>query len=171
MKPQPQGHVMDNPYNQDEIKPDPMVINKARSPSQYQDGDDMSYSEKEALKQLPETSSWPKFSGTGEYDHMELIDYIDGLFIDVPSIPDYLITARLNTAIKGHASIWYTEIKEIDGRRNFHGERVKFSRSTAMVLGYGKRPRHLKMTNTLCTKIHMSGVLDSLKDVKPLTLK
>ncbi|MBW0538505.1 hypothetical protein O181_078220 [Austropuccinia psidii MF-1] len=106
MKPQPQGHVMDNPYQPYDIQQDAMLMNKARSPSQYQDGDGMSYSEKEALKQLPEASSWPKFSGTGEYDHMDLIDYIDGLFIDVPSIPDYWITARLNTAFKGHASIW-----------------------------------------------------------------
>ncbi|MBW0465967.1 hypothetical protein O181_005682 [Austropuccinia psidii MF-1] len=50
---------------------------------------------------------------------MELIDYIDGLFIDVPRIPDYWITARLNTAFKGCAIIWYTEIKEIHGRRNW----------------------------------------------------
>ncbi|MBW0594209.1 hypothetical protein O181_133924, partial [Austropuccinia psidii MF-1] len=50
---------------------------------------------------------------------MELIYYIDGLFIYVPSIPDYWITARLNTAFKGHASIWYTEMKEIHGRRNW----------------------------------------------------
>ncbi|MBW0475218.1 hypothetical protein O181_014933 [Austropuccinia psidii MF-1] len=119
MKPQPQGHVMDNPYHQDDIKPDVMLVNNARSPSQYQDGDNMSYSEKEALKQLSEASSWPKFSGTGEYYHMELIDYIDGLFIDLPSILDYCITARLNTAFKGHASIWYTEMKEIHGRRNW----------------------------------------------------
>ncbi|MBW0517444.1 hypothetical protein O181_057159 [Austropuccinia psidii MF-1] len=110
---------MENPYQPDDIKPDAMLMNKARSPSQYQDGDGMSYSEKEALKQLPEASSWPKFSGSGEYDHMELIDYIYGLFIDVPSIPDYWITARLNTAFKGHASIWYTEMKEIHGRRNW----------------------------------------------------
>ncbi|MBW0555187.1 hypothetical protein O181_094902 [Austropuccinia psidii MF-1] len=114
LKPQPQGQVMDNPY-----QPDAMLMNKARSPSQYQDGDGMSYSEKEALKQLPEASRWPKFSGTGEYDHMELIDYIDGLFIDVQSIPDYWITARLNTAFKCNASIWYTEMKEIHGRRNW----------------------------------------------------
>ncbi|MBW0557007.1 hypothetical protein O181_096722, partial [Austropuccinia psidii MF-1] len=119
MKPQPQGHVMDNPYHQDEIKPDAMFMKKARSPSQYQDGDNMSYSEKEDLKQLPEASSWHKFSETEEYDHIELIDYIDGLFIDVPSIPDYWITARLNTEFKGHASIWYTEMKEIHGRRNW----------------------------------------------------
>ncbi|MBW0592405.1 hypothetical protein O181_132120 [Austropuccinia psidii MF-1] len=59
MKPQPQGHVMDNPYQPDYIKPDAMLMNKARSPSQYQDGDSMSYSAKEALKQLPEASSWP----------------------------------------------------------------------------------------------------------------
>ncbi|MBW0486733.1 hypothetical protein O181_026448 [Austropuccinia psidii MF-1] len=88
---------MHNPYHQDDIKPDSMLMNKTRSPSQYQDGDNMSYSEKEALKQLPEASSLPKLSGTGEYDHMELIYYINGLFIDVPSITDYWITARLNT--------------------------------------------------------------------------
>ncbi|MBW0499455.1 hypothetical protein O181_039170 [Austropuccinia psidii MF-1] len=107
MKPQPQGHILYDPYHQEDIKPDSLLVNKERSPSQYQDGDNMSYSEKEALKQFPESSSWPKFSGTGEYDHMELIDYIDGLFIDVPSIPDYWITVRLNTVLKGHASIWY----------------------------------------------------------------
>ncbi|MBW0501599.1 hypothetical protein O181_041314 [Austropuccinia psidii MF-1] len=107
---------MDNPYYQHEIKPDAILVNKVRSVSQYQGGDNMSYAEKEALKQFPEASSWPKFFGTGEYDHMELIDYIYGLLIDVPSIPYYWITARLNTEFKGNASIWYTEMKEINGR-------------------------------------------------------
>ncbi|MBW0469272.1 hypothetical protein O181_008987 [Austropuccinia psidii MF-1] len=79
----------------------------------------MSYSEKEALKQLLEALSWPKFSGTGEYDPMELIDYIDGLFIEVSRIPDYWITARINKAFKENASIWYTEMKEIHSRRNW----------------------------------------------------
>ncbi|MBW0534205.1 hypothetical protein O181_073920 [Austropuccinia psidii MF-1] len=37
MKPQPQGHVMDNPYDPDDIKPDAILGNKARAPSQYQD--------------------------------------------------------------------------------------------------------------------------------------
>ncbi|MBW0565930.1 hypothetical protein O181_105645 [Austropuccinia psidii MF-1] len=64
MKPQPQIHVMDIPYHPDDIKPDSMLMNKARSPLKYQDGDNMSYSEKEALKQLPEASRWPKLSGT-----------------------------------------------------------------------------------------------------------
>ncbi|MBW0479348.1 hypothetical protein O181_019063 [Austropuccinia psidii MF-1] len=89
MKPKPQGHVMDNPYHHDDIKPDAMLMNQARSPSQYQDGDNIFNSMKKALKQLPEASSCPKISETGEYDHMELIDYLFGLFINVPSIPDY----------------------------------------------------------------------------------
>ncbi|MBW0554177.1 hypothetical protein O181_093892 [Austropuccinia psidii MF-1] len=50
---------------------------------------------------------------------MERIYYIDGIFIDVPSIPDYWITSSLNTAFKGHASIWYTAMKKIHGRRNW----------------------------------------------------
>ncbi|MBW0470755.1 hypothetical protein O181_010470 [Austropuccinia psidii MF-1] len=79
----------------------------------------MSYSEKEALKQLPEASGWPKFSGKGEYDHMELIDYIDGLFIDVPRIQEYCITARINKELKGNASILYIEMKEIHGRKSW----------------------------------------------------
>ncbi|MBW0470188.1 hypothetical protein O181_009903 [Austropuccinia psidii MF-1] len=97
MKPQQQGHVMENPYYQDDIKPDAMLVSKARAASQHQDGENMSYTEKEALKKLPDASSWPKFSGTGGNDHMEPKDYIDGLFIDVPSTPDYWTTARLNT--------------------------------------------------------------------------
>ncbi|MBW0490549.1 hypothetical protein O181_030264 [Austropuccinia psidii MF-1] len=143
MKSQLQGHVLDNPYHQKDIKPDAFLENKAASQSKYQDGESISYSEKEALKQIPEASSWANFSGTGGYDHMELMDYIDGLPIDIPSIPDYRINARLNTVFKGNASIWYTEMKEI------HCGRVKSSKSTAMVLGYGRRPCHLKMASNL----------------------
>ncbi|MBW0476434.1 hypothetical protein O181_016149 [Austropuccinia psidii MF-1] len=119
MKPQPQSCVVDEPDNQEDIKPDSIMVNKASSSCQYQGGDNMSYSEKEALKKLPKASSWPKFSGKGEYDLMELIDYIDGLFIDLPSILNYCITTRVNTAFKGHASIWYAEMKEIHGRRSW----------------------------------------------------
>ncbi|MBW0478713.1 hypothetical protein O181_018428 [Austropuccinia psidii MF-1] len=171
MKPQPQHQFMDNSYHQDDIKPDAMLMNKERSPSQYQDGDNMSFSEKEALKQLPEASNWPKFSGTREYYHIKLIDYIYGLFIDVPRIPDYWITARLNTALKGHASIWYTEMKEIHGKRNWTWWKSQIIQKYRNSLKCGKRPCNLKMTNTLWTKIHMSGVSDSLKHLKQLIPK
>ncbi|MBW0548121.1 hypothetical protein O181_087836 [Austropuccinia psidii MF-1] len=119
MKPQPQGHVLNNPYSQEDIKPDALLENKASSLSKYQNRDKISYFEKEELKQLSEASRWPKFSGTGEYDNKELIKYIDGLFINVPRIPEYWIPAGFNTEFKGHASIWYTEMKEIHGRRSW----------------------------------------------------
>ncbi|MBW0498706.1 hypothetical protein O181_038421 [Austropuccinia psidii MF-1] len=45
MKPQPQGHSLDNPY-QEAIKPDVLLDKKRRSPSQYQDGEKMTYSGK-----------------------------------------------------------------------------------------------------------------------------
>ncbi|MBW0552097.1 hypothetical protein O181_091812 [Austropuccinia psidii MF-1] len=122
---QPQVHILDDPYHQEDIKPDALLVNKARSQSKYQDGKNISYSEKEALKQLPEASRWPKFFGTGAYDYMELIDYIDGIFIDIPSIPDYWITTRLNTEFKGHYSFWYTEMKELHGRRSLPWWKIK----------------------------------------------
>ncbi|MBW0468638.1 hypothetical protein O181_008353 [Austropuccinia psidii MF-1] len=165
IKPQPQGHVMDNPYHQDDIKPDAMLMNKARSPSQYQDGDNMSYSEKEELKQLPEASSWPKVSRTGEYD------YIHGLFIAVPSIPGYWITDRLNTALKGHAIIWYTEMKEIHGRQNWPWLKIQIIQKYRNGTWICQKTTHLKMTSIQWTKIHMNGVLDNLKDLKPLIPK
>ncbi|MBW0543514.1 hypothetical protein O181_083229 [Austropuccinia psidii MF-1] len=58
IKPQTQRNVSGNtPYHQEDIKPDALLENKPRSSSQYQDGDQMTCSEKEALKQVPETSS------------------------------------------------------------------------------------------------------------------
>ncbi|MBW0462297.1 hypothetical protein O181_002012 [Austropuccinia psidii MF-1] len=120
MKPQIQGHVFgNNPHLQEEIKPYSPMESKYRSQSQYQNGDNMTYSEKEALRQLSEVTFWPKLSGVGKYDHMELVDYIDRLFIYLPSITDYWITSRLNTAFKGHSTIWYTEMKKKHCRRNW----------------------------------------------------
>ncbi|MBW0531661.1 hypothetical protein O181_071376 [Austropuccinia psidii MF-1] len=171
MKPQQQGHVMDNPYHQDEIKPDPMLMNKARSPSQYQDGDNISYSEKGAVKQLPEASSWPKFSGTLEYDHMELIDYIDVLFIHVPKKPEYWITARLNTAFKGNASIWYIEMKEIHGRRNWQWWKSQIIHRYSNGTWIWQTIMSFENKKYSVEKDPYDGVLDSLKDLKPLILK
>ncbi|MBW0485066.1 hypothetical protein O181_024781 [Austropuccinia psidii MF-1] len=49
MNPQPHCPVMDNSYHQEDIKLNAFLENKAKSPSEYQDGENMSYSEKEAL--------------------------------------------------------------------------------------------------------------------------
>ncbi|MBW0484778.1 hypothetical protein O181_024493 [Austropuccinia psidii MF-1] len=143
IEPRSQRNVLVNtPYHQD-IKLDDLFGNKQRSSSQDQDGENMTSSENEELKELPEASSCSKFSVLGEYDHIELIDYIGGLFIDVPIIKYYWITARLNTAFKGHASIWYTEIKSIHGRRNWPWLKSQITKTTLMVLVYFKGPYHL----------------------------
>ncbi|MBW0495764.1 hypothetical protein O181_035479 [Austropuccinia psidii MF-1] len=110
IKPQTQGHVSGKiPYPQEDIKPNSRLDNKQRAPSKYQYGNSMTYSEKEALIQLPEATSWPRFCGVGDYDHMEFFNYIHGLFIDVSRIPDYWIIAILNTEFKVNASILYTK--------------------------------------------------------------
>ncbi|MBW0504163.1 hypothetical protein O181_043878 [Austropuccinia psidii MF-1] len=91
MKPQPQAHAFYNTYQED-IKPDVILDNKPRSPSQYQYGDNITYSEKELLKQLPEASVWPNFSGVGEYDHMgSLIILLDSSLM----YQEYQITGLL----------------------------------------------------------------------------
>ncbi|MBW0504813.1 hypothetical protein O181_044528 [Austropuccinia psidii MF-1] len=113
IKPQTKGTILGStPYHQEDINPDDFLQNNKSSPSQYQAGNKMTYSRTEALKKLPEASSWPKFSCVGEYDHMELIYYIARLFIHVPSIPEYWIIARINTALKEDAVIWYIEMKK-----------------------------------------------------------
>ncbi|MBW0574163.1 hypothetical protein O181_113878 [Austropuccinia psidii MF-1] len=68
----------------------------------YQDGKNLSYSQKQELKKLPEVVIWPKFSGVEEYDHEEVINRIDGKFVDFSKIPDYWITKRLNNSFRGH---------------------------------------------------------------------
>ncbi|MBW0492328.1 hypothetical protein O181_032043 [Austropuccinia psidii MF-1] len=50
IKPQPKGYVLDDPYHQEDIKPDALLVNEEGSSSQYQDGDNMSTFEKEASK-------------------------------------------------------------------------------------------------------------------------
>ncbi|MBW0525871.1 hypothetical protein O181_065586 [Austropuccinia psidii MF-1] len=114
------SHVFgNNPHLHKAIKPDSPMESKHISQTKYQNGDSMTYTEKEVLKQLQEATSRSKFCGVGEYDHMELVDYIDGIFIEVPGIPDYWIKAILNTGFKGHASRLYTEIRDMHGKRNW----------------------------------------------------
>ncbi|MBW0503431.1 hypothetical protein O181_043146 [Austropuccinia psidii MF-1] len=99
---------------------------------------------------------------------MELIDYIDGLFIDVPSIPDYWITARSDTAFKRHASIWYTEMKEIQGRRNWPWWKRKIIQKQSKRLKAIDPQKHeLKCRcNQNCT---LDDIANALQDIRKRT--
>ncbi|MBW0532385.1 hypothetical protein O181_072100 [Austropuccinia psidii MF-1] len=103
----------DKSKNQEPEYQDPRL----RSRSIYQNGERLSSSEKQELKQSSEVVYWKRFSGVGEYDHMDIIDYIHLLFVYVHNIPDYWITTRINTEFRCHKNIWYTEMKEINFRK------------------------------------------------------
>ncbi|EHS62735.1 uncharacterized protein PGTG_22663 [Puccinia graminis f. sp. tritici CRL 75-36-700-3] len=54
---------------------------------------------------------WPKFSGQGEYDHTEFIDWIDDCR-DETSIPDEYIQVKLISILTGVASQWYKTMRK-----------------------------------------------------------
>ena len=71
------------------------------------------------LENLPKSSEWPTFSGEGEYDHYEFIEWIDNLKEDTNS-PDELICSKLPTILKGVAHTWYrTRRKEVVNRKQW----------------------------------------------------
>jgi hypothetical protein len=59
------------------------------------------------MKSLPRLNEWPTFSGTGEYDHIEFIDWIDDLQSNT-KLSDETILARLGSLFKQVASKWYS---------------------------------------------------------------
>jgi len=71
------------------------------------------------LSNLPKSSEWPTFSGEGEYDHYEFIEWIDNLKEDT-NAPDELICSKLPTILKGVAHTWYTNRrKEVVNRKQW----------------------------------------------------
>ncbi|MBW0488261.1 hypothetical protein O181_027976 [Austropuccinia psidii MF-1] len=102
---------------------------------------------------------------------MDIIDYIDGLFINLPSIPDYWITARLNTDFKGHASIWYTLMKEIHGRRNWPWWKSQIIQKYSDGTWIWQKTMSFENDKYSVDKDPYEWCLESLKDSKPLILK
>ena len=71
------------------------------------------------LANLPKSSEWPTFSGEGEYDHFEFIEWIDNLKEDT-NAPDELICSKLTSILKGVANTWYiTRRKEVVNRKQW----------------------------------------------------
>ena len=68
------------------------------------------YMEKLFMKDSPPTSSWMTFSGEGESDHVEFIDWVDRLKTDV-YMKDALVTSKFNIVLTGLARIWFIELR------------------------------------------------------------
>ena len=70
----------------------------------------------EMMKQLKKDypRDWPKFSGEGEYNHNDFIDWVDQVKEEF-EMPDKLITAKLSLVLTGTAKEWYTEKRKDAG--------------------------------------------------------
>ncbi|MBW0526206.1 hypothetical protein O181_065921 [Austropuccinia psidii MF-1] len=70
------------------------------------------------MKEAPQLKEWPTFTGEGEYDHMSFIKTIDMLQEDY-SIPEELITERLNSIFEKSAKRWYYGIRKTNGKNTW----------------------------------------------------
>ncbi|MBW0515243.1 hypothetical protein O181_054958 [Austropuccinia psidii MF-1] len=102
----------------EETKQNAQLESRKRELSKCKDGDYMSYSEEDILKQFQYATVWTKLSSLGVYDYMELIYYINRILVDVPIISTYWITAILNTEFRGCGSIYFIKMKKpMENRR------------------------------------------------------
>ena len=69
---------------------------------------------KHLRKDFPNSKDWVKFSGEGEYNHHEFIDWVDQLK-EENMMPDILITSKLALVFSGVAREWYIEKRRDTG--------------------------------------------------------
>ncbi|MBW0528460.1 hypothetical protein O181_068175 [Austropuccinia psidii MF-1] len=81
---------------------------------------DLSHKDKNqvVMKEALQLKEWPTFTGEGEYDHMSFIKTID-MLQECYSIPDELITARLNSLFEKSAKRWYYGIRQTNGKNTW----------------------------------------------------
>ncbi|MBW0581057.1 hypothetical protein O181_120772 [Austropuccinia psidii MF-1] len=70
------------------------------------------------LKEVPKLKEWPKFSGKGEYEHMELIRGIDMIKKDF-KLPERLIKAIFDTLFTRSAHRWYIKLRQAHGHQSW----------------------------------------------------
>ncbi|MBW0527868.1 hypothetical protein O181_067583 [Austropuccinia psidii MF-1] len=70
------------------------------------------------LKEVPKLKEWPRFSGEGEYDHMEFIRGIDMIKEDFELL-DRLVTSRFNTLFTKSAHRWYIKLRQAHGNQSW----------------------------------------------------
>ncbi|MBW0584799.1 hypothetical protein O181_124514 [Austropuccinia psidii MF-1] len=71
-----------------------------------------------SAKDIPKLEEWPKFSGEGEYNHIEFIRTIDMLQEDF-HIPDEIIVGKLHSLFTRTAKKWYYKMRMDHGRHNW----------------------------------------------------
>ncbi|MBW0513111.1 hypothetical protein O181_052826 [Austropuccinia psidii MF-1] len=107
-------------------------------------------------KDIPKLEEWPKFSGEGEYNHIELIRTIDMLQEDF-HIPDEIIVGKLQSLYTRAAKKWYYKMRIDPGKHNWPLWKCE------IITKWANNYWRFKMENSF-----ESASFDSEKD-KPLT--
>ncbi|MBW0530755.1 hypothetical protein O181_070470 [Austropuccinia psidii MF-1] len=71
-----------------------------------------------SAKDIPKLEEWPKFSGEGEYSHIEFIRTID-IFQDYFHIPDEIIVGKLHSLFSRTANKWYYKMRLDHGKHDW----------------------------------------------------
>ncbi|KNZ48503.1 hypothetical protein VP01_5618g1 [Puccinia sorghi] len=66
--------------------------------------------------EIPRIKDLPKFTGEGEYDHLELVRTIELLKEDF-ELGELAISGRLNSLLKGNAWRWHNDFRIANGRQ------------------------------------------------------
>ncbi|KAG0138919.1 hypothetical protein CROQUDRAFT_20315, partial [Cronartium quercuum f. sp. fusiforme G11] len=69
-------------------------------------------------KDYPPVKDWPRFSGEGEYNHLEWIEWIDNVQ-DELSMPDSLITCKLAIIMINSARSWFISKRRSIGKASW----------------------------------------------------
>ncbi|MBW0548448.1 hypothetical protein O181_088163 [Austropuccinia psidii MF-1] len=109
-----------------------------------------------SVKDIPKLEEWPKFSGEGEYNHIEFISKIDMLQEDF-HIPDEIIVGKLQSLFTRTAKKWYYMMRTDHGKHDWSWGKSEVIRKWAT------NSWRFKMENSF-----ESAIFNSEKD-KPFT--
>ncbi|MBW0537720.1 hypothetical protein O181_077435 [Austropuccinia psidii MF-1] len=71
-----------------------------------------------STKDIPKLEEWPRFSGEGEYNHIEFIITID-MFQEDFNIPDEIIVGKLHSFFTRTAKKWYYKMRQDHGKHDW----------------------------------------------------
>ncbi|MBW0571626.1 hypothetical protein O181_111341 [Austropuccinia psidii MF-1] len=110
-----------------------------------------------SAKDIPKLEEWPKFSGEGEYNHIEFIRTIDMLQEDF-HIPDEIIVGKLHSLLTRTAKKWYYKMRMDHGKHDWSWWKSE------VITKWVNNSWRFKMENAL-----ENAIFNSEKDM-PLTL-
>ncbi|MBW0462642.1 hypothetical protein O181_002357 [Austropuccinia psidii MF-1] len=109
-----------------------------------------------SAKDIPKLEEWSKFSGEGEYNHIDFIQTIDMLQEDF-HIPDEIIVGKLHSLFTRTAKKWYYKMRQEHGRHDWSWWKPE------IITKWANNSWRLKMGNAFESSIFSS------EEYKPLT--